>query len=51
MQSYLITRDQANSAGGNKNVCNKLCESAHMCGTGIEEGVEICVTVITALHI
>jgi hypothetical protein len=31
LQSYLITRDQANSAGDNKKVYNKSCDKARAC--------------------
>jgi hypothetical protein len=31
IQSYLITRDQANSAGDNKEVYNKSCDKARTC--------------------
>jgi hypothetical protein len=44
LRRYIITRDQANSAGDNKKVYNK---STHMRGTGLEKEMEICATNVT----
>jgi hypothetical protein len=48
LQSYLITRDQANSAGDNKKVYNKSFDKARTCvELEIGKEVEICATIIT----
>jgi hypothetical protein len=43
LHSYLITRDQANSAGDNKKIHNKNCDKARTCvELGWKGGIDLC---------